>query len=155
MAHLTKREREKIIGDYSLGIEHPEYIVSQKQDGGFLVRKRKKKPEPSMVIPVAKFPEPTPEPTPEPPKQEQKQIIDDISLDEICERLLEKMNKLRNTPPTPEPEPENVDETNLDIEPEEEIPIPTPQTPTPIPIPIRPQTPMPREYSSYRRVRLY
>jgi hypothetical protein len=123
---LNKRRREQLISDYLFGIEDPDYVVKQKNDGGWLVKRRKKKsvfkkpkveevPEPKKPVePVEEK-----EPMVEKPKYP---LYDDVSLDEIAQRLLDKINILRGRKDEAEPEskkeePVDVDETELNIEP--------------------------------------
>jgi hypothetical protein len=152
---LNKRRREQLIRDYLFGIEDPDYVVKQKNDGGWLVKRRKKK----SIFKKQKPAEPEPaEPIkeePVEPKEEKKQhiIYDDVSLDEIAQRLLDKINALRGrkeeADENNEQEEKDVDETELNIEPE-----PEPAEPAK-PEPVEPEPYYPVQSLRRRNVRLY
>jgi hypothetical protein len=148
---ISKRKRDQIINDYLFGIEDPEYFVKQKNDGGWLVKKRRPKsvfPKPKPEKEPKQEPESEPEPKPKP-------LYDDVSLDEIAQRLLDKINLLRNKKEEPKPEEEyeeeDIDEKKLDIPPEPE---PKPAQPQPAQ-PIEPEPEFIYPTLRRRNVRLY
>jgi hypothetical protein len=118
---LSKTQRERIIGDYLLGVEHPTYEVFPKNDGGFMVRKRKKK----SPFSKKKLDEP---PVEEPIQEEKKEprVYDTVSVEEIAETLFNKLTALKEKkkqtkipPPSQTAEEEDVDQTPLNIQPDE------------------------------------
>jgi hypothetical protein len=122
---LSKSKRERLIGDYLLGIENPTYEVSPKNDGGWIVRKRKKK-SPFTKTALKKIKDTdletttpieaqeTPKPDPKPEKR-----YDTLTVEEISELFLEKLAKMKEAKKKPEPEPkeeEDVDQTPIKVD---------------------------------------
>jgi len=148
---LSKSKRDRLISDFLFGIENPEYEVKQKNDGGWLVRRRRKK---SLFSKNPKIEKPKEEKEEAPPEKP-KRSFDDISLDEIAEKLLEKINTLRKKKEKEEEEKEeeDVDEKLIHgIEEEKNEPIH--QEREPISPPTDYDEPPP-QYFRRRSVRLY
>jgi hypothetical protein len=157
---LSKSKRERLIGDYLLGIENPTYEVSPKNDGGWIVRKRKKK-SPFSKTALKKIKDTdrsedtkeTPIEATLPEKPEKR--YDTLTVEEISELFMEKLAKLKEAKKKPSPPPieeeEDVDQTPIKVEekpPEpnyHEYPYMIPQDPP------RPQIPQLRR----RTIRLY
>jgi hypothetical protein len=144
-----------LISDFLFGIENPEYEVKQKNDGGWLVRRRRKKSLFSKNPKIEKEAKPKEEKEEAPPEKP-KRSFDDISLDEIAEKLLEKINTLRKKhKEEEEKEEEDVDEKLIHgIEEEKNEPIQEKEPIAPPPTE-NDEVPQASQYFRRRSVRLY
>jgi DNA-directed RNA polymerase specialized sigma subunit len=160
---LTKSHRNKLIDDYLLGIENPTYEVRPKNDGGWIVRKRRSKSAFSKSA-LKKIEEN--EPVIEEEVKKEPKIYDNIPIEEIAETLFNKLTALKEKKKMmKEDKHVSIDHTVLDNEEEDVDQTPIQNVPTELPYNTlltnyqepQYQEPMDRPMTSFRRrqIRLY